>query len=170
MTTIYGTVDGSKTYFSDRGVTGWSDDGTTDAVLATILLRASEFIDGRYESMFPGYRVGLRSQERAWPRNDASDRYCNPIPATEIPNEVIYATYEAALREKQAPGTLTPDIDFTARRERVRVEGAVEFQYSSLPQRAEVYRKIMTIVDAIIAPVLSGRGAGSRLSGSAVRA
>ncbi len=166
---IYGSVADSKAYFDARGVTGWDDDGTDDATLAAVLLRATEFIDGRYVGMFPGIKVGMRAQIREWPRSAAYDRDYYPIPPDEIPVEVIHATYEAALREKQSPGTLTPDIDFSARRESVRVEGAVSVTYSSLPMRAEVYRKIITIVDQIISRVLTGQGNTSSLSGAARR-
>jgi hypothetical protein len=164
---IYGSVADSKTYFSDRGITAWAVDD--DATLTAILLRATEFIDGRYGTQFPGVKFGLRAQIREWPRTGAVDRNCDYIPYTEIPVEVIHATYEAALREQANPGTLTPDIDYTARRQSVRVEGAIAVTYASLPLRAEAFRKIMTIVDAIIAPVLTGSGVASSLSGKAYR-
>lgn len=35
---------------------------------------------------------------------------CNAIPATEVPIEIIHATYEAALRELASPGSLSPDF------------------------------------------------------------
>lgn len=165
---IYGSVDDSKTYHAARGHTAWAADD--DATLGIILLRATEFIDGRYASMFPGYKVGLRAQIREWPRNDATDRNCDQIKPTEIPIEVIHATYEAALIEQATPGTLTPNVNFSQRRQSVEVVGAVAVTYASLPLRAEAYRTIMTIVDQILAGIIGGRGATSSLSGSAYRA
>ncbi len=164
---IYGSVADSKVYHAARGNTNWAVDD--DNTLLSILLRATEFIDGRYAGMFPGYKVGLRDQIREWPRNGAYDRNRDSIPYTEIPVEVIHATYEAALREQATPGTLTPDVNFAARRQSVAISGAVAVTYASLPLRAEAFRVIMTIVDAIIAPVLTGNSGASSLSGKADR-
>lgn len=167
---IYGSVADSKVYFADRKIPEWEGAGDDDATLAAILLRATEFIDGRYASMFPGGKMGYRAQIREWPRFNAWDRNGDPILTTEIPVEVVHATYEAALREQANPGTLTPDVDFSSRRQSVRVEGAVAVTFATLPLRAEAYRTIMTIVDQILAPILTGSGSGSSLSGRADRA
>lgn len=167
MTTIYGTLAASKTYHAERGNTAWA--AASDAALDILLLVASEFVDNNYGSSFPGWKKDLRTQERQWPRYDAFDIDDNFIPSDVIPIEVERATYEAALKELASPGTLNPDIDYTARRQSVAVSGAVSVTYADLPLRQEFFRKTLTIVDAILAPICSRSGVANSLCGSSYR-
>lgn len=87
---MYGTVEGADDYHAQRG-----NEFTSD-MKEELLLRASEYID-RYRLRFPGSKTGGRSQVREWPRKGAVDLNGELIAEDEIPNEVVAATYEAAL-------------------------------------------------------------------------
>lgn len=162
---IYGTAAGFADYHAARG----RDVGTYEADdIEKKLLVASEWIDGRYRSSFSGVKVGQRAQRREWPRNGAVDRDCFAISAAMVPVEVEFATYEAALRELQAPGGLS--VDFTPNRyKRASVEGAVSVEYTQFDS-ASAAQTQYAIIAEILAPILTGSGAVSALSGSVSRA
>lgn len=77
---------------------------------------ATAWIDGKYRSRFPGYKRRGRAQRREWPRIAAqiqdtgiSGMGWYIMPVDEIPDEIVEATCEAAIRELAAPGSLMPD-------------------------------------------------------------
>lgn len=104
---------------------------------------------------------------REWARFDAIDAECNGIPATEVPVEIIEATYEAALRELASPGSLTPDI---VRADRVISErvGSLAVTYSDASFSNEDRRPVVTVIDDILSRLL-GPTRGSLLFGSSSR-
>lgn len=159
---MYGTVTEADAYHAARGNTAWTGDNT---VKTAALVRASDYIDGRYrcrlpsgrwQSMFTGEKTGGRTQEREWPRTGATDYEGNEIPSDEVPIEVEHAAYEAALRELTSPGSLSPDYvpSQLVTKEKVDV---IEVTYSepqpsvdgSMPNRP-----VITAVDEILAPLL----------------
>lgn len=164
---IYGTVAGADTYHAARGNIIWASYDPDDQ--ASALLRASEYIDATYGTLFAGLKVGGRSQDRQWPRSGAYDIDGNSIAVNEIPVEAERATYEAALREAAAPGSLSVDFVGADVIKKASVDGAVsvEFGGSGSIEDAQVS---MPIVDAIIAPICANGGQfASGLSGSRVR-
>lgn len=174
MTDIYGDLSGFKDYHDERGN---DHSAFTDQQLSAALLRASEYIDGRYGPKFPGEPAIRREnggQDREWPRVSSGqfgylrDRYDNPIPENTVPLEVIKATYEIALREAGSPGVMSPDVNRSQRKRSVRVEGAVSVEYADASD-IEAYRTVVTIVDAILAPILTGAGASSGLMAQGIR-
>lgn len=168
MSDIYGTVAGADTYHEARGNIIWISYDPEQQQAA--LLRASEYIDASYGVLFAGLKVGGRSQSRQWPRSGAFDTDGNTIPATEIPIEAEQATYEAALREAAAPGSLSVDFVGADVIKQAAVEGAVSVTFGG-DGTLEASQVSMPIVDAIIAPLLAGSGAGfaTSLAGSRVR-
>mgnify|MGYP001468605960 CR=1 FL=1 len=159
--TTYGTVAGADAYHDARGNAAWASTPTDEKEAA--LLRASEYIDGHYRSMFQGYRTDGRAQDREWPRTDAyvwSQQTWQLLDANTVPDEIERATYEAAFREL-TPGFLTPDVVPSSNKKSVRVEGAVSVEYWS-DEQYPVIRKI----DEILAPLIASDGyAKSPLSG-----
>ncbi|SPZ07496.1 Uncharacterised protein [Pseudomonas luteola] len=164
MVQFYGTVEGADAYHTDMGNSAWTGD---NAAKSAALLRASVYIDGRYrkqppsgrwESMFPGSKTAARGQEREWPRIGATDYDGNPIPDDEVPVEVEYATYEAAIRELSSPSSLSPDFVAVAAIKREKV-GPIDTEYavSADGGSAESVRPVITVIDEIIAPVLVAR-------------
>lgn len=171
--TIYGTRTDADTYHSDRGNSAWGAalEADRDAALA----RATDYIDGRYwrrlptgayTSAFPGKPTAAAiSNGRQWPRSGAKDGYGNALPDTAVPDAVQRATFEAALRELAAPGSLSPDFVPADRVTEERI-GALGVKYVD-PYRgrrdgevAEAMRTpnrpIVPMIDEILAPILQG--------------
>lgn len=167
MADIYGTIAGADTYHAARGNVIWASYDDEDKTAA--LLRASEYIDATYGALFAGLKVGGRSQVRQWPRSGAYDIDGNSIAINEIPTEAERATYEAALREAAAPGSLSVDFVGADVIKQASVEGAVSVTFGG-NGTIEDAQVSMPIVDAIIAPICAvGAGFASGLSGSRVR-
>jgi len=160
---IYGSVSAADTYFSDRGVTTWTG---TDAVKGEALLRGSIYIDNMFRTQFPGWPADDRNQEREWPRDDAFDIYGNYIENDEVPREVEWATYEAALRELVDAGSLQPDYDPASQNKREKVD-VIEVEKAA-PYGPQSVIPIVNIIRGILAPVLTG-SVGSSIAGRSVR-
>lgn len=164
----YGTVADADAYFSARGNITWA--GIDEDDKASALIRASEWIDGNYRLLFPGWKVGARAQVREWPRVSAYDIYNYLIPSDSIPVEVANATYEAALREAVTPGALSVDFVAADVIKKASVDGAVSVEFGGSGSSADA-QVSMPAVDAILAPILTGGGSlGSSLTGTRYRA
>lgn len=72
------------------------------------LRRAVSWLDGSYNTRWPGVRKNGRLQARAWPRSAATDNEGFSIDDTTIPSEVMRAQIAAALIEAVIPGALAP--------------------------------------------------------------
>lgn len=161
----YGTVEGFKAYHAARGrnVDQFDDDEET----AAAMLVASEWIDGRFRTMFPGTKVGMRDQVREWPRVGGTDLNGYVIPSNAVPFEVEAATYEATLRQIIAPGSLS--VDWTPPKfKRVSVDGAVSVEYASFAFASDTQTRF-ALVDEILAMVLTRHSGSSILSGAVNR-
>lgn len=146
----YGTVSGYKAYHEARGhvISDQDDDEITVSLLV-----ASEWLDGRYFVGFAGEKVGGRGQIFQWPRYGTFDTENNPLDYETVPREVENATYEAALKQLQTPGSLS--VDFTpGRYKSARVEGAVAVQYASFSSAFDVQTQF-SVIDAILAPIMN---------------
>lgn len=167
MVDFYGTAAGFRSYHIARGNDVPAEAADDDEAILEWLLVASEWVDARFASSFGGLKVGLREQVREWPRTGAWDIYGYSIASDTIPNEVVRATYEAALRQGVS-SSLT--IDYTpGKYKRVSVDGAVSVDFASFNSAFDMQLQI-PIVGQILAPILTGRGNVSSLSGDAVRA
>lgn len=92
----YGTVEGLRSYWSDRGV----DLSTyTAAQLEVALILATDYIDIRYK--FIGYQA-YNTQGTQFPRNSVS------LSHRGLPKALVYATYMLALRSVKGV-VLAPD-------------------------------------------------------------
>lgn len=170
MPEFYGTVAAADAYHAARANSAWA--GTEQAKQAA-LIRASAYIDGKYqqqnscgrwESMFSGVKTGGRTQELQWPRTGATDNEGAAIPSTEVPAEIERATYEAALREIVAPGSLSPDYVASEAIKRQKVD-VLEIEYQAAADSGAVpTRPVITVVDELVAPLLRS----TRLCGVAV--
>jgi len=142
---------------------GWS--GSNEDKEAA-LIRGSQYIDskyrkkftsGRWMSLFPGTKTGGRGQALEWPRTGATDYDGNPIPDDEVPVEVEYATYEAAIRELSSPGSLSPDYvpSKLVKRQKVDVIEREFFEPGELGSAPST--PVVSVIDNLIAPVLIAR-------------
>lgn len=163
MPDYYGTLAGAEAYHAARGNAAWSGD---EQVLLAALVRASSFVDGLGTKLpepgkavlaFPGRKVGGRSQLLQWPRAGAIDRNGDTIDPDLVPVEVEYATYEAALRELTAPGSLRPDYVAAQAVKREKV-GPLETEFfGSADDGADAVLPVLSIVDQLLAPLMVRR-------------
>lgn len=154
----YGTLIGADAYHLARGNTAWAGDNADKDIAR---LRGSDYIDQAFRSSFPGERTNGRNsatpQDREWPRTDAYDIDGALIPDDDVPQEVIDASYEAALRELVSPGSLMPDYDPSSQAKREKVD-VIEVEYTAAHGVASVM-PIITAIRAILAPILTGNSA-----------
>lgn len=163
MASFYGSAMGFITYCSERGYAAPTDVLEIEAKL----IIASEWIDAIYRSNFPGIKTDGREQEREWPRRGAYDIYYYDIPVDEVPREVIFATYEAALREFDSPGALSKDYT-PSKYKSAAVSGAVSVTYATFDNVREAQTKFAKVAEWI-APILITNADSSNLVGSAFR-
>lgn len=165
MPTGYGSDAGFLAYHEARNRDVSSID--PDDIAAARLV-ASEWLDGRYRSSFPGLKTGQRAQEREWPRIGAYDTYGYSLPSDTVPIEVDNATYELALRDMQSPGVLNPD--YTPNKyKRVSIDGAIAVDFTTFDNAMDIATQF-PIVGQWLAPLLTGSWGGmSALSGFSVR-
>jgi hypothetical protein len=165
MADFYGTAAGWRIYHIARGrnVDAYDDDDEINAAL----LVASERNDAKYRTGFSGNKVGYRAQVREFPRFNGFDRNGDAIASDSVPTEMINATYEAALRQLVEPGSLS--VDWTPNKyKRASVDGAVSVEWNVFGSAMDAQTQFL-IIDEIIAPILTGSGNYSPLSGPAVR-
>lgn len=86
----------------------------SDEKIEAALRKGTSFVDGYYRGQWPGTKVNGRDQALEWPREDAIDAGGHDIDDESVPREVIKATNEAAIRELQTPGVLSPDVKLGA--------------------------------------------------------
>ncbi len=115
------------------------------------LRRATAWIDAQYRTRFSGYRQHRRLQALEWPRGWAEDSECNPIPATEVPVEIIHATCEAAVRELAEPGSLSPDMERGGAIKRLKA-GSVEVEYSTAATATTTFQTIDGLLASLLKP------------------
>ncbi|WP_062390939.1 DnaT-like ssDNA-binding protein [Pseudomonas abietaniphila] len=161
MPEFYGTVAAADAYHAARANIAWTGD---DAAKQAALIRASAYIDGKYqaqtncgrwESLFSGVKTGGRAQSLQWPRTGATDNEGHAIPPDEVPIEIEQAAYEAALREIVTPGSLSPDYVASQAVKREKV-GPLETEYAvrDAASGATSVRPIITLIDELLAPLL----------------
>lgn len=163
MPDFYGTLAGANAYHAARGNAAWTG---ADDVKTAALTRGSAYVDslgrqqlqpsGRWRTLWPGMKTGGRAQVLDWPRTDASDYEGNAIGANEIPIEVEQATYEAALRELVAPGSLNPDYVPSAQVKREKA-GPWEEEYFEPSAGVNPNQPVISAILDMLAPLLGAR-------------
>lgn len=166
---FYGSADQFVTYHLTRGKTlepTWDVEAIESALLV-----ASEWLDNAYDKAWCGYPTGGYEQERKWPRTDA---YTNTFPShsfatTDIPNTVLYATYEAAFRHLTKNGSL--QLDFSPLKYKsVSIDGAISVEYNTALLDASDVQITIPIITSLMSPLLSKEKADlSDYSGPLVR-
>jgi hypothetical protein len=140
----------------------------SDQTITKALLKASEWLDGRYRSRYSGIKYGDRTQIREWPRSLAVDVTGWSIPFDSVPVEVENATYEAAYEEGNSAGALVKNFTPSVYSQ-VSITGAIHAQFLSNKNAADMQTQY-PLIDQAIAPVLMiGSGQASGLSGQGIR-
>lgn len=166
---FYGNADGFITYLEKRGyeiLYDWSEEDINAALLV-----ASEWLDSHYENFWIGFKIKYE-QERSWPRQNAVVAvypyhiYSN----TDIPVQVIQATYEAARRHLVKKGSLEVDYQPT-QYQSVSVYNAVSVEYKdSISSAGDIQLQIPIVQNLMSILIDPNKGAdSSSLSGRAVR-
>lgn len=158
----YASLDEANAYHTARGNNfTWAG---IDIAKEAALIRATQWLDGRYGHRWPGTRWRLRLQALDWPRVDAYDRDAGLIDGSLIPVEVLNATCEAAMRELVTPGVLSPDLTPGTSKVLVEVKG---IRWDRLRASAGVNDMTLTItaVDRILSPLIGGLGQSRVLRG-----
>lgn len=99
----YASVAYADTYFLDRGITNWTG---TNSDKQYYLIRATDYIENVFGTKFKGERKFPDVQALSFPRDKLSDLTTAEIDLG-IPNNLIKATVEYALRARAS--TLLPD-------------------------------------------------------------
>lgn len=144
----YGSDGGFDTWLAANGYT-LPDDAAANAVLRE---RGSVYVDGAYETRFPGYPTDGAAQERSWPRTDATDRYGNAV--SGIPDRVVNASYQAAWLDANNPGVLSRT--FTPGTEKVLTKvDKIEWKVVGSETGRSAYVPISTVIEGLLAPLLA---------------
>lgn len=157
--TFYGTAAGFVTYNEDRGkaiLPTW-----TYAVIEAALLLSSEWLDDQYGAVWTGYPTDGFTQTRYWPRASATT---NTFPQhvfadTDIPDNVVEATYEAAFRELTTTGALRKDFT-PSKYNKVAISGAMSVEYDTSTRSADVQLQI-PVIESLMVPLLDESSQGS---------
>lgn len=155
----YGAADQFRAYCDDRGIIIPEGTPLDDRVSLVI---ASEWLDYTFRDAFPGVKLLGRAQEREWPRMLTVE--FDAI----IPKEVLYATFEAAAIQANSPGSLS--VNYTPNKYKsLSVDGAVSIEFRNFDSAEETQTDYIRIRQ-ILAPILTGGGNASRITGSSFRA
>lgn len=113
----------ADTYFGDYGGfwTGADADKDSAIIRASLWLSSYPIWNGK-----PTY--GRAGQGLSLPRTGMTDCNGEDVPDNEIPNEVKIATFIAASYELANPGALTPNVMFSERVRREKVD-VIEVEY-----------------------------------------
>lgn len=166
MADNYGDADGYVAYHSARNNdTALAFD---EIDIAGALIVATEWLDGKYRSSYPGRKVGYRAQVREWPRDGAYDVNRNYIDPNAVPVEIINATYEAAAQHMMNPGALS--LNWTpSKYKRVSIDGALSVDYAQYGGTSEIQTQF-AVIEFIMAGILNAQSEASPLSGASFRA
>lgn len=167
---IYGSAQGFIEYCDQRGYDVSPTTDTDDIEKA--LLVSSEWIDYTYGNSFIGRKTGGFTQERAWPRKNATVYTSDgafTFPDMQIPTEVKSATYEATRRLLKDKTALIKDFT-PAKYKRASVDGAVSVEFVQFLNASEMQTEI-PIIDMILSGLIDPNSAAnfSSYSGSVTR-
>lgn len=155
----YAAIETISAYAVARGLTFVITGGTNVADAEAAARRGTVWLDATFRARFPGRKANGRQQALEWPRVGACDASGEAIASDEVPVEIINALCEAAIREKAAPGSLSPDVTPGGVAKRERIEGAVEVEYFRAGGVAD-QRPVATVIGDILGSLLTAGGGG----------
>lgn len=141
----YCSVAAASTYHADRGNAAWAA-LASDALREQALRKATDYMLQKYRTSWKGVRQ-VFNQALDWPRlNVMVDEYRWVLMNT-VPNEVIHACAELAL--KAATAELNPDLSQQILQQTV---GPISTTYSESSPQSKRYASI----DMMLRPLLTG--------------
>lgn len=150
----YVSVSDAAIYAAAHGLPFLVGSPESDAEAA--LRRATTWLDANYRQRFSGRRRNGRGQALEWPRVGASDAEDNEIADDEVPDEIVKACIEAAIRELATPGALSPDVTPNSVIASASVSGAVSVTYAS-GKGVDGQRPVSTVIDDILGSLIGAR-------------
>jgi len=162
----YASLATINAYALSRGLT-FAITGADTTPAEQAARRAFVFINTRYRSRFTGIRTYRRLQSGEFPRYNCYDAQDPPsyLHFNEIPQEIIDAQCEAAIREKATPGYLNPDVT-PGKIKKSFSAGGVAVVYEVGSSGAGGQRPDMAVIDEILSSLI-GRSSG--YSGKSLR-
>lgn len=148
--TTYASIAQADAYHLARRNTAWIDGSVADDFKAAALIRATDFLDGLYRARWAG-RPTTPAQALCWPRAYAWTP-SGLLPSDALPAALVRACCEAALRELQEPGGLTPDI-YPGERAISEVVGPLQVDYAPGGSPTDVL-PVAVAVERLVAPLL----------------
>lgn len=152
----YGAVAAFKTYHDDRG----NSYGTSnDTAIGQALIKATDYIDQRFGTVFKGQRKS-DTQALCWPRDYAYTELGNVL--TGLPVNLVKATFEYALAYLSGDIFLAPTVDasgiqVTGVTKKVGpIETSTTFQEGAAPQKwkripkADLMIRTLTIGGSVV--------------------
>lgn len=155
----YLSVADAKAYW---GKVGYDFSGQDDTAIEEALRRGTAWLDGRFRGQYPGKRANGRSQALEWPRKDAYDREHELVGQDVIPQEIEDATAEAARRELEEAGSLSPDVT-TGNVIRSETVGPISTEYAGIAS-TDAQRPTLTVVEGILSSLFRVGGSTTFLS------
>lgn len=151
----YCSIDTIAAYATARGLTFAISGGTNAADAEAAARRATTWLDATFRARFPGRKANGRSQALEWPRVDACDASGEAIASDEVPNEIVSALCEAAIREKASPGSLSPDVTPGKVKKSAKV-GDIAVEYAVGSGTVSEQRPVATVINDILGSLLKG--------------
>lgn len=145
----YAALDFANDYFTERAVAGWTG---ADDVKQAALIRATDYIEGRFGQRFIGDKVDA-AQSLSWPRTDAGD-----YGEDEVPIKLQRATCEYALRALTAALAPDPLVDdsgvtvVTVRKKLGPLEKQLQVVGSGYPQLIRAYPSADMLLNGLLNP------------------
>lgn len=155
----YASLAQALAYHADKGNTAWA--ASTDALREPALRRATVWMDSTFRLSWTGQRVTGRTQALDWPRYGVTDTDGWYVDYATVPNEIVNATCEAALRELAVPGSLSPDFVASEQVETA-TAGPVSVTFKGSGKTGKgsggvsSVVPILTVVDGIISRLIGG--------------
>ncbi len=150
--TSYVSVEYADGYHTDLNNTAWTAETVTDEMKQFALMRATAYIDSRWQGQWRGTRL-LSTQALQWPRSEAYDN--DDFALTGVPSYLAKLTCEIALIQLTDPTVLNSSISNGGGTKRVTVAGAVTEEYFQGYSPSTVY----PVFGQLVAPLIRA-GAG----------
>lgn len=132
-------------YHEARGNAAWTG---TDAVKESAILRAMTYI----ESLpWHGYKTA-HTNPLEWPRSCTEDRNGYAIASNVVPQAVVNALCEAALRELETAGSTMADAGRDDAMTRLEIAGAVKLEWGAAAPTVTDFRVVRALLKGLIAP------------------
>lgn len=143
----YASVDTVDAYCEARGYAAWTSN-TDDDAKESATLRAMTYIESL---AWNGYKTA-HANPLEWPRSCMEDRSGYAIASNVVPQAVVNALCEAALRELVEAGATMADTGREDAMTKLEVAGAVKLEWDASAPTVTDFRVVKALLKGLIAP------------------